>query len=38
MILENYLSAESQVVAIDPAFFTTAEKDAGEIGFTISVC
>lgn len=38
MIIENYMNAESQVLAIDPAFYSLTEKDEGNAGFTISIC
>lgn len=38
MILENYMNAESQVVAIDPGYHSLTDKNAGQPGFTISVC
>ena len=38
MILENYMNAESQVVAIEPGYYSLMEKDEGVAGFTISTC
>jgi len=38
MILENYLNAESQVLAIEPGYNQLTDKEAGAVGFTISVC
>jgi len=38
MILENYMNAESQVIAIDRAYYSLTDKDEGTAGFTISIC
>lgn len=38
MILENYMNAESQVLAIDQGYYSLPEKDEGISGFHISVC
>ena len=38
MILENFMSSESQVVEITPGFHSIENKENGKIDFTISIC
>lgn len=38
MILKNYSSVESDILKIIPGFHSKEDQDAGNVGFTISVC
>ena len=38
MILENYMSSESQILEISPGYHSLEDKEHGRAGFSISLC